>query len=215
MKCSGALKGRKVFQLTSHSSINLLFIHLFALFFLDAGQRGCGSCRALMMCCSRSFSWAPRSSSALRRQRHRLSSRPWLLRVGQSKGTAETKGLLKFKRHRCCEDIFNLFWHLHCQREWQSVHHLPPFCRAEGRGTVKGFSWGIRSKRAAEFDDITANVNKQAGRGLPRENLKLLYWCPQGALLRETFWHVVRASKQEYVLDLPGENGLSKRQPGP
>lgn len=30
--------GRKAFQLTSHSSINLLVLHVFALLLLDAGQ---------------------------------------------------------------------------------------------------------------------------------------------------------------------------------
>lgn len=167
VKCSGAPMGRKAFQLTSHSSINLLLLHFFALLLLGAAQCACDSCRALMMCCSRSFSSAPRSSSAAT-----LAELPSLAAVGQSKGTEETEGLLKFKWHSCCEGIFYLFWHLHCQQEWQSAHHSPPFCRAEACGNLKGFSWGIQSKRAAEFDGITANVNEQAGQGLPRESLK-------------------------------------------
>lgn len=144
---------------------------------------------------------------------HWQNSHPWLS-MGQSKGTEETRGLLKFKWHGCCEDIFYLFWHLHCQQEWQSVHHSP-FCRAEAHGNLKGFSWGIQSKRAAEFDGITANINEQAGQGLPGESLKdtktaSLPMSPQGAL-RETLW----VSKQKYILVLSRENGLSKRQPNP
>lgn len=153
------------------------------------------------------------------RQRHQLSS-PLLAchGWGQSKGRAETKGLLKFKRPGCCEDIFYLFWHLHCQQEWQRVHHSPAFSRAEGNGNLEGFSWGIQSRRATAFDGLMANVNEQAGQGLPRGSLKdtktLSLLMSQGGLFRETLRHVVRASKQESVLDLPAENELSKRQLG-
>lgn len=134
---------------------------------MDAGQCACGSCRALMMCCSRSFSCPRVQLCAVT-----SAELPSLAALGQSKGMEETRGLLKFKWHCCCEGIFYLFWHLHCQQEWQNVHHSPSFSRAEAHGNPKSFSWGIQSERAAEIDGVTGNINEQAGQGLPGESLK-------------------------------------------
>lgn len=189
MKCSGVLMGRRAFQLTSHSSINLFYISFLCCFWMlvsvpvalaepwGGAAAGVPAEPKVQPC---AVQWC------------QLSSCPWLC-TGHSKGTAETKGLLKFKWHGSCEDIFYLFWHLHCQQEWQNIHHSPSFCRVEAHGNLKGFSWGILSKWATEFDGIIANVNEQAGQGLPRESFKdaktaSLLMAPQGALLCDIWW---------------------------
>lgn len=120
---------------------------------------------------------------------------------GQSKGRAETKGLLKLKRPGCCEDIFYLFWHLHCQEEWQSVHHSPAFSRAEGNWNLEGFSWASSQEEPEGLMVLWQTLMNREGKGCQEEAERtqrhLHYWCPQGALIRETLQHVVGASKQE------------------
>lgn len=151
----------------------------------------------------------PRSPTC--QQQHRLSSLlPSCGWCGQSKGRAETEGLLKFKWPGCCEDIFYLFWHLCCQQEWQRVHHSLAFSRAEGNGNLERFSWDIQSRGATESDGVMANVNEQAGQG---SSISLHYQCPQGALIRETLQCVVRTSKKESILDMPRDNTLFHQVP--
>lgn len=163
VKCSNVLMGKKAFQLISLSSINLLLLHFF--FFVIGCWSACLWLLQSPVLCAAGVSAEPQFQLCAR-----LRSRPWP-RVGQSQGMAETKGLLKFKWHGCCEDIFYFFWHLRCQQEWQSVHHSLSFCRAEAWKSERVI-WGIQSKGAAEFDGIAANVSEQAGQVLPGQSLK-------------------------------------------
>lgn len=108
---------------------------------------------------------------------------------GHSKGRAETKGLLKFKQPGCCEGIFHLFWHLHCQQEWQSVYHSLSLGLREmeiWKGLAGASSqdepWGL----VVWWQMLMNRQGKCCQEEVWRTPRHLNFWCLQDTLLRES-----------------------------